>query len=70
VKKILYDLDPGGYEDDPLDDGDTWDTRVHDMIVLWETRLFRDLITWTDYHSNFEERPGRVKAQRELSPEV
>lgn len=70
MRRILLDLDPHGYEDWPLGHGDTWDTRVHDMDVLWETLLFRHLITWTDYRSDFEEKPLRVKSERERSQEV
>ena len=70
MRRVLFDLDPRGYEDYPLDHGGTWDTRVHDMDALWQTLLFRHLITWTDYQSKFEEKPRRVKAERELSQEV
>ena len=70
MRRILTDLDPRGYENYPIGHGDTWDTRVHDMDALWETLLFRDLVTWADYRSNFEDKPRRVRAEREPSPEI
>ena len=68
--RILLDLDPRGYEDSSLGHSTIWDTRVHDLDVLWETLLFRHLKTWTDYHSDFEESPLRVKPERAPSQEV
>ena len=71
MRRILFDLDPRGYEDCPLDRGNTWDTRVHDIDVLWETLLFRHLIQWTDYRSDFQKgKQLQVKADREPSQEV
>lgn len=69
MRRVLSDLDPHGYEDSPLDSGNKWDTRVHDMEDLWETPLFRHLRKWADYHSAFVEKPQRVKARRESERE-